>query len=147
MAFVELYHIINQFFSFAREWHDRLRSLQENQAGLSLSVSTGPKFSLVEKNISTEPEQTIKPASKLFKPEDGQVVKIEPLHVDPSGALNLSTDSPSPPYHASDTSPDTSQVSPQGYRPPSYTSSELCVVCGDRASGTNIHILPGKYSV
>ena len=98
-------------------------------------------------NTSIKPEITIKPASKLFKTEDYQAVKIEPPNVDPSGALNLSTDSPSPPYHASDTSPDTSQVSPQGYRPPSYTSSELCVVCGDRASGTNIYILPGKYSV
>lgn len=121
--------------NYAREWHEKLRTLRENQAGLSLSVKTGPRSPVVGEQTIIKPEITIKPPSKLFKTEDLSLVKTEPLKVDPSGALNLSTESPSPPYNASDTSPDTSQVSPQGYRPPSYTSSELCVVCGDRASG------------
>ena len=60
-----------------------------------------------------------------------------PLKVEPNGALNLSTGSPSPELTspASATSPDTSTRmspgparSPQGYRPPSYNSVELCVV-------------------
>ena len=123
--------------SYAREWHEKLRELRESRAGLSLTVKTGPRSP--ERRNSERPEITIKPAFKLLR-EDQQI----PLKVDPSGALNLSTGSPSPELSSpkSSTSPDTSQRispsrSPQGYRPPSYTSVELCVVCGDRASGNS----------
>jgi hypothetical protein len=121
--------------NYAREWHEKLRELRESRAGLSLTVKTGPRSP--ERRNSERPEITIKPAFKLLR-EDQHI----PLKVDPSGALNLSTGSPSPELSSpkSSTSPDTSQRispsrSPQGYRPPSYTSVELCVVCGDRASG------------
>merc|ERR1719278_1955643 len=121
--------------NYAREWHEKLRELKESRAGLSLTVKTGPRSP--ERRNSERPEITIKPAFKLLR-EDQQT----PLKVDPSGALNLSTGSPSPELSSpkSSTSPDTSQRispsrTPQGYRPPSYTSVELCVVCGDRASG------------
>ena len=123
--------------SYAREWHEKLRELRESRAGLSLTVKTGPRSP--ERRNSERPEITIKPAFKLLR-EDQQT----PLKVDPSGALNLSTGSPSPELSSpkSSPSPDTSQRispsrSPQGYRPPSYTSVELCVVCGDRASGNS----------
>ena len=101
----------------------------------------------------TKPEITIKPAFKLLKAEPGAAPG--PLKVDPHGALNLSTGSPSPELSsptASATSPDTSggrmspgaARSPQGYRPPSYNSVELCVVCGDRASGECRASLPTR---
>lgn len=129
--------------NYAREWHEKLRELRESRAGLSLTVKSGPRSPVVGDHAGTMPEITIKPAFKLLKTEEHHMVKTEPLKVDPSGALNLSTGSPSPPSLSSPnsaTSPDTSHVSPsakspQGYRPPSYTSVELCVVCGDRASG------------
>ena len=145
--------VLNIFcFSYAREWHEKLRELKESRAGLSLTVKSGPRSpgggavgglqALVPSQ--TKPEITIKPAFKLLKAEPGAAPG--PLKVDPHGALNLSTGSPSPELSsptASATSPDTSggrmspgaARSPQGYRPPSYNSVELCVVCGDRASG------------
>merc|ERR1719461_607472 len=79
----------------------------------------------------------------MRSPPHAKLDAQSPLKVDPSGALNLSTGSPSPELTSpnSSSSPDTSSArisparSPQGYRPPSYNSVELCVVCGDRASG------------
>jgi len=123
--------------NYAREWQEKLRELRESRAGLSLTVRPGPRSPDHHRGSLDRPEITIKPAFKLLR-EDQQL----PLKVDPSGALNLSTGSPSPELGSpkSSTSPDTSQRispsrSPQGYRPASYTSVELCVVCGDRASG------------
>ena len=66
-----------------------------------------------------------------------------------SGALNLTKGSAaagkgwSPPSPPGPGTPSSGQAnhhiatpkSPQGYRPASYNSSDLCVVCGDRASG------------
>ena len=91
----------------------------------------------------SRPEITIKPAYKIMRsPPHIKMEAHTPLNIEPSGALNLSMGSPSPEHTSphSATSPDTSQRisparSPQGYRPPSYNSVELCVVCGDRASG------------
>ena len=132
-------------FSYAREWHEKLRELRQSRADLSMTVKQGPRSPIREapglRENMTRPEITIKPAFKLMSH-----IKTEPhnppLKIDPSGALNLSTGSPSPEHTSpnSATSPDTSQRisparSPQGYRPPSYNSVELCVVCGDRASG------------
>ena len=88
-----------------------------------------------------KPDVTIKPAYSSIKEE--------------CGALNLSARSGSavkseggwspPPSSGSPGSPGRSPPpsqggykaprSPQGYRPPTYTSLEICVVCGDRASG------------
>ena len=112
---------------------------------MSLTVKPGPR-SPTRDGQSVKPEITIKPAFKLMRSPTH--VKLEPqlpLKVDPSGALNLSTGSPSPEMTSpnSSSSPDTTlgtarispARSPQGYRPPSYNSVELCVVCGDRASG------------
>ena len=83
----------------------------------------------------------------MRSPTHAKLDAQSPLKVDPSGALNLSTGSPSPELTSpnSSNSPDTTLQtarisparSPQGYRPPSYNSVELCVVCGDRASGQN----------
>ena len=140
------------YFSYAREWHEKLRELKESRAGLSLTVKSGPRSPTRDALLSTaaaqssKPEITIKPAFKLMRspPHGGKDAHTTPLKVDPSGALNLSTGSPSPELSSptSATSPDTSTRispaparSPQGYRPPSYNSVELCVVCGDRASG------------
>ena len=150
-------------FSYAREWHEKLRELKESRAGLTMTVKSGPRSpgggggprearealppSLAGALLASQkPEITIKPAFKLLaqaKQEPGAGPHL-PLKVDPHGALNLSTGSPSPELTSpnSATSPDTSTRmspgparSPQGYRPPSYNSVELCVVCGDRASG------------
>jgi len=133
--------------NYAREWHEKLRELRESRAGLSLTVKSGPRSPIREaqglrENLS-KPEITIKPAFKLMRsPPHIKTEAHTPLKIDPSGALNLSTGSPSPDHTSphSANSPDTSQRisparSPQGYRPPSYNSVELCVVCGDRASG------------
>jgi len=137
--------------NYAREWHEKLRELKESRAGLSLTVKSGPRSPTRPGDAllhSSKPEITIKPAFKLLSgAKDGTHAHTTPLKVDPSGALNLSTGSPSPeltsPNSGHATSPDTSTRispapparSPQGYRPPSYNSVELCVVCGDRASG------------
>merc|ERR1719192_2302238 len=112
-----------------------------------MTIKPGPRSPIREaqglrENLS-KPEITIKPAFKLMRsPPHIKTETQTPLKIDPSGALNLSTGSPSPEHTSpnSATSPDTSQRisparSPQGYRPPSYNSVELCVVCGDRASG------------
>ena len=139
------------YFSYAREWHEKLRELKESHgSGLTMTVKTGPRSPAREAlhtsagGVSSKPEITIKPAFKLLSSKT-ESAHITPLKVDPSGALNLSTGSPSPELTSpnSATSPDTSTRispapparSPQGYRPPSYNSVELCVVCGDRASG------------
>ncbi len=97
-----------------------------------ISLSVRPTAALCAANgdnkssgLELKPEVSIKPAFKLE---------------DESGVLNLSKGSEtgwSPPPASPDTmrpSPPRSH-SPQGYRPPSYTSVEICVVCGDRASG------------
>jgi len=130
--------------NYAREWHEKLRELKESR-NLSLTVKSGPRSPTRDPH-SAKPEITIKPAFKLLRsPSHGKLDVLtgqSPLKVDPSGALNLSTGSPSPEL-TSPSSPDTTQQtarisparSPQGYRPPSYNSVELCVVCGDRASG------------
>ena len=108
-----------------------------------MTVKSGPRSPTRDPH-SAKPEITIKPAFKLMRsPTHGKLDSQSPLKVDPSGALNLSTGSPSPELTSpnSSSSPDTSSArisparSPQGYRPPSYNSVELCVVCGDRASG------------
>ena len=153
-------------FSYAREWHEKLRELKESRAGLTMTVKSGPRSpgggggprealppSLAGALLASQkPEITIKPAFKLLaqakqEPSAGPHL---PLKVDPHGALNLSTGSPSPELTSpnSATSPDTSTRmspgparSPQGYRPPSYNSVELCVVCGDRASGQSDNAL------
>ena len=148
-------------FSYAREWHEKLRELKESRAGLTMTVKSGPRSpggggprealptSLAGALLATQkPEITIKPAFKLLAGTKQEPAGPHlPLKVDPHGALNLSTGSPSPELTSpnSATSPDTSTRmspgpgpgarSPQGYRPPSYNSVELCVVCGDRASG------------
>jgi len=134
--------------NYAREWHEKLRELRQSRADLSMTVKQGPRSPIREaqglrENMS-RPEITIKPAFKLMRspPHIKSEPQYTPLKIDPSGALNLSTGSPSPEHTSpnSATSPDTSHRisparSPQGYRPPSYNSVELCVVCGDRASG------------
>ena len=133
--------------NYAREWHEKLRELRQSRADLSMTVKQGPRSPIREaqglrENMS-RPEITIKPAFKLMRspPHIKSEPQYTPLKIDPSGALNLSTGSPSPEHTSpnSATSPDTSHRisparSPQGYRPPSYNSVELCVVCGDRAS-------------
>ena len=138
----------DECFSYAREWHEKLRELRESRAGMTLTVKSGPRSpDRQRRNTGDRPEITIKPAFKLLR-EDHQP---GPLKVDPSGALNLSTGSPSPELGSpKSSSPDTSQRisparSPQGYRPPSYTSVELCVVCGDRASGELALPLPPAH--
>ena len=138
-----------------------MRELKESRAGLTMTVKSGPPRSpggggggrteplpgslagaLLAQ--SQKPEITIKPAFKLLAQAKQEPGLHMPLKVEPNGALNLSTGSPSPELTSptSATSPDTSTRmspgparSPQGYRPPSYNSVELCVVCGDRASG------------
>ena len=81
--------------------------------------------------LDIKPEVSIRPS---FKMESRPPFKIES---DESGALNLSKGSEgwSPPPVSPDTQRPSPPRSPQGYRPPTYTSMEICVVCGDRASG------------
>ena len=79
------------------------------------------------------PELSIRPSGLKVEAEES------------GGALNLSKGSegwsPPPPAVRSASSEGVLRPSPprspQGYRPPTYTSLEICVVCGDRASGIN----------
>ena len=142
--------------------------MKESHSGLTMTVKSGPRSpAALHVTGSSKPEITIKPAFKLLQrsPDSSGVggavshAHTTPLKVDPSsGALNLSTGSPSPELTSpnSATSPDTSCTrispapaparSPQGYRPPSYNSVELCVVCGDRASGKSTSDIPLPHS-
>ena len=66
-------------FSYAREWHEKLRELKESRAGLTMTVKSGPRSpggggprealptSLAGALLaqSQKPEITIKPAFKL----------------------------------------------------------------------------------
>ena len=110
-----------------------LNSLPRTQ----ISLSVRPTAALCAGNgdnkssgLEMKPEVSIKPAFKLE---------------DESGVLNLSKGSEtgwSPPPASPDTMRPSPPRSPQGYRPPSYTSVEICVVCGDRASGRIWKIFP-----
>ena len=155
-------------FSYAREWHEKLRELKESRAGLTMTVKSGPRSpggggprealptSLAGALLATQkPEITIKPAFKLLAGTKQEPAGPHlPLKVDPHGALNLSTGSPSPELTSpnSATSPDTSTRmspgpgarSPQGYRPPSYNSVELCVVCGDTVAVLHFDTFAGS---
>ena len=96
------------------------------------SLRPPPSISLSILNTSSLCDPKLEFSSEL-KPS----FKLE----DESGALNLSKgrgggeDWSPPPSSSPDTSRGSPPRSPQGYRPPTYTRLEICVVCGDRASG------------
>jgi hypothetical protein len=117
-------------------------------AEISLSVS--PPSPAVKSESSTEniTEAAAAAHSRLSTGEGRDFSADEE-----SGALNLTKGSltitpvtetggglkgwspPSPPAVGGGGGNVASPKSPQGYRPASYNSSDLCVVCGDRASG------------
>ena len=152
------------FYSYAREWQAKLRELQESNKLNNKSVSSNPLRRSPSKdgsNISPDfsrlplppglnnhgptPSVSITPSKRSSPPFNGNgnqnqnrnnFVKSElsPIKMDSNGALNL-VSSPSPPSMSADsptsrTSPNLSQARPQV----NY-GVEMCVVCGDRASG------------
>ena len=149
------------FCSYAREWQNKLRELQTSKAAEALLASK-------RKDSSPTPIISITPSfSNSKSPKSSRTSpprkQESPIKMDSNGALNLAS-SPSP----TDFSPamssamslvasaDTShgQVSsPGGGRsPPNFTAGsrggngsssfgvEICVVCGDRASGKKNYI-------
>jgi hypothetical protein len=102
-----------------------------------ISLSVRPTASLIGgggdikpfTTLDIKPEVSIKPS---FKQEDETGV----LNLSKgSGGGGLSETGWSPPPASPDKMRPSPPRSPQGYRPPSYNSLEICVVCGDRASG------------
>jgi len=122
--------------------------LHPPSAEISLTVS--PPSPAVKSESSTEniPEAAAAAAHRRLSAGEGRDFAA----AEDSGALNLTKGSltitpvtetggglkgwspPSPPAVGGGGNV-ASPKSPQGYRPASYNSSDLCVVCGDRASG------------
>ncbi len=117
-------------------------------AEISLSVS--PPSPAVKSESSTENiAEAAAAAHRRLSAGEGRDFSA----AEDSGALNLTKGSltitpvtetggglkgwspPSPPAVGGGGGNVVSPKSPQGYRPASYNSSDLCVVCGDRASG------------
>jgi len=154
----------NNALSYAREWQAKLRELQESNKLNNKIVSNNPlrrspskdgsnfspDFSRLPlppglNNHGPTPSVSITPSKRSSPPFNGNgnqnqnrnhFVKTElsPIKMDSNGALNL-VSSPSPPSMSADsptsrTSPNLSQARPQV----NY-GVEMCVVCGDRASG------------
>ena len=131
-------------FSYAQSWQESLKRLQANSGG-GIHPST-------EISLMIAPPSSVK--SESPPPNAGDTrLSLGDRDLSPSaeesGALNLTKGSAaagkgwSPPSPPGPGTPSSGQAnhhiatpkSPQGYRPASYNSSDLCVVCGDRASG------------
>ncbi|XP_023327363.1 uncharacterized protein LOC111700623 [Eurytemora carolleeae] len=144
--------------SYAKSWQENLKRLQRPE----ISLSIRPPSSEFNQSLRPPPcsEFSLRPppsislsilnSSSLCDPklEFNSEIKSSFKLEDESGALNLSKgggeDWSPPPSTSPDTSRSSPPRSPQGYRPPTYTSLEICVVCGDRASGLyllNFYIL------
>ena len=146
------------FSSYAREWQAKLKELRDNKAlavsaaaallscpSVTASANTGSKR--IPSPITSTPLVSITPSytkksNGLKSPPRGG--KQSPIKMDSSGALNLASPSPAPSdltTTSSPSMPDTSvsSRSPTGFVPSGRASGqfgvEICVVCGDRASG------------
>ncbi len=146
------------FCSYAREWQAKLRELQETTAAtnnsnkskaLALPFRRRSPSKDLPPSIATSlplplalppppaPIVSITPTKKASPPRGrgGNNNKDSPIKMDSNGALNLAA-SPSPP--PPDTSNSPSRNTPPGPRPHQSFGVEMCVVCGDRASGKSL---------
>ena len=146
--------LFNIAYFIFRNWQENLKRLQRPEISMSIRPPTSSDLALLNSLPRTQISLSVRPTAALcagngdnkssgleMKPE----VSIKPAFKleDESGVLNLSKGSEtgwSPPPASPDTMRPSPPRSPQGYRPPSYTSVEICVVCGDRASGIILKI-------
>ena len=152
-------------YSYAREWQAKLRELQESNKlnkssprrspskdsisscggngtllplppGLNNHVGPTPSVSITPSKRSSPPGFSVKSVKSLK-------TELSPIKMDSNGALNL-VSSPSPPNLMTDLTSTTAD-SPTSRRSPTLPQNvsrpqvnygvEMCVVCGDRASG------------
>jgi hypothetical protein len=137
-------------YSYAQSWQQSLKRLQANVDGAGLphapteiSLVINPAAGAVK---SESPGGNISPAANIA---DTRLSISDRDSAEESEALNLTKSSttvaagkgwsPPSPLGPAGELLSSNQIptpkSPQGYRPASYNSSDLCVVCGDRASG------------
>jgi hypothetical protein len=168
MKLNEIKHLL-YFYSYAREWQAKLRELQEcNSQKANANINSN---NLIQRRRSPSkdfgnhlnallplppgltPSVSIT-ASKRSSPQGRRPTSglpdFPPIKMDSNGALNLAS-SPSPP--ASDyTASSTADISVHGNSPTRrspqpaqrHVSSfgvEMCVVCGDRASGKTFDLM------
>ena len=144
--------IFLQCFSYAREWQAKLRELQESTQKLSNNRRSpckdlGPlplplTLTTSSSNHGPAPIVSITASPKRTSPHGTKVKAEAVIKMDSNGALNLAS-SPSPPAHVHEltsTSDSPLRRSPNGginmsNRPTINYGVEMCVVCGDRASG------------
>ena len=147
-----IFFSLSSFCSYAREWQAKLRELQESTNKIHKSPSASrrspSKDSLLPLPSSlaglTPPIVSITPSNKRSSPPAVKVKSDSQIKMDSNGALNLAS-TPSPPsMELASSTPDSpsrkSPVStyPGAPRPPQGGFGvEMCVVCGDRASGTS----------
>ena len=146
-------------FSYAREWQAKLRELQEStklnknnsprrspskDSNSPLPLPPGLNIHGPTPSVSITPSKRSSPPFSIKgNPNNSVKSELSPIKMDSNGALNL-VSSPSPPSlmteltSASADSPTSrrSPTLPQNVaRPQVNYGVEMCVVCGDRASG------------
>lgn len=137
--------------SYAREWQNKLKELQNCKAAAAAALLNSHKGKPVAKetslSLSGTPNVSITPSFSKSPKKSPPRKQESTIKMDSNGALNLAS-SPSPTDLSSSAismvaSAD-SPASRTGRSPPSFASQsrnsgsfgvEICVVCGDRASG------------
>lgn len=137
------------FTNYAREWQAKLRELQESTnknhkspSATRRSPSKDSVLPLPPLAGLTPPIVSITPSNKRSSPPAVKVKSDSQIKMDSNGALNLAS-TPSPPSMdlASSTPDSPSRKSPVSTYPGAPRAPqggfgvEMCVVCGDRASG------------